>query len=378
MRAERKAERHPAAATLERSDALIRAAEVRDLPELAELRMLCFRHTRHASVAALAEYMRAVFFDNPWMAERIPSLVYEDQSGKVKGFLGVITRPFVYFNERVRSAVLSTFMVHPDQRGRGVGRELMERYFAGPQDFAWSDVANTATRSVWQSAGGHTAWLHNLYWKRALRPIRSASASWIGTTPGFIANLMMRPVAAVLDPVTTRVPGLPHYVLSPRGRAEPLESLTSLADAAELMASYALRPVYTTESAEWLSRYLGEKPLGRLTQLLVRDDGGRIAGWFVYYVNPRGTGEVVQVVGGAAEVGLVLDHLLHHAWRSGVVTLSGRCDALQLPEMSARGFVFSRREPWVLVHSRRPDVLNAVVNGGAFLSRLEGEWWMAA
>lgn len=363
---------------LGRSHALIRAAEVRDLAALAELRMLCFRHTRHASVPALAQYLRAVFFDNPWMADRIPSLVYEAGSGGIKGFLGVIPRPFVYSNEVVTSAVLSTFMVHPDQRGKGVGRELMQRYLDGPQGFAWSDVANTATRAVWQSAGGYTAWLHNLYWKRALRPIRSASASWIGTTPGFIANLMMRPVAALLDPLTTRLPGLPHYMIPPRGRAEPVEGLTRSASAAELLASYALRPVYTAESVEWLSRYLEEKPLGRLTQVLVRDDGGRIAGWFVYYVNARGTGEVVQIVASAADVGLVLDHLLHHAWRSGVVTLSGRCDALQLPEMSTRGFVFSRRDPWVLVHSRRPDLLNAIVNGDAFLSRLEGEWWMAA
>jgi len=37
---------------------------------------------------------------------------------------------------------------------------------------------------------------------------------------------------------------------------------------------------------------------------------------------------------------------------------------------------FSTNGPPVLIHSRQPELLRAVQQGRAFLSRLEGEWWM--
>jgi len=48
-----------------------------------------------------------------------------------------------------------------------------------------------------------------------------------------------------------------------------------------------------------------------------------------------------------------------------------------VPELAALGCGFGRDGPWVLIHSRRPEILPAVERGDAFLSRLDGEWWLS-
>ena len=52
---------------------------------------------------------------------------------------------------------------------------------------------------------------------------------------------------------------------------------------------------------------------------------------------------------------------------------SSRCGCL-----SDKNFLFHRGDrSWMLVHSRRPEVLDAIHRGTAFLTRMEGEWWIS-
>jgi len=342
------------------------------------MRRTSFRNTEHTSVDELADYLRSVFFDNPWSGDRVPSLVYENGNGDLVGFLGVIARPMLFDGRPITSAVLSTFMVHHEHRGKGIGRDLMQHYFDGPQEFSWSDVANTATRAVWRSLGGRTTWLYNLYWTRPIRPLRSASAAWKDGRVGRLARLAVRPIAAAMDPLAVRLPGMPQQIARPKGSIEPLSSEAIEQAADELLSDYSVRPVYSASAMTWLGAQLADRPFGRFQRVLVRREDGTVAGWFMYFVNPRGTGEVVQIVVGKNDAGLVLDHLIQHAWNAGVVTLAGRLDPRLLTDMSSRGFRFARADPWVLLHSRNPALTDAIQNGDAFLSRLEGEWWMGA
>jgi ribosomal protein S18 acetylase RimI-like enzyme len=358
---------------------LIRTARIEDLPAIAALRTASFRYAQHGTIDTLAAYLRSVFFDNPWRLREPASLVWENEAGTLVGFLGVIARPMRFGNEEIVSATLSTFMVDASQRGRGIGGQLMRHFLAGPQDLAFSDVANAGTRDLWRALGGDVAWLHNLYWTKALRPMRAASVQWIRGASSYAASLAARPLAAVVDPIVTRMPGMPQQVTQPPGRVEPLRPDVAASEIERLAAECVIRPSYTGEALGWLFDQLNAKPNGRLECMLVRDADDAIAGWFVYFVNPRGTAEVVQVVAPEREAGLVLDHLTYHAWRAGVVALSGRLDeARLLPAMSTRGFMLARRDPWVMVHARRLEIAAAIHRGDALLSRLEGEWWMVA
>jgi hypothetical protein len=114
-----------------------------------------------------------------------------------------------------------------------------------------------------------------------------------------------------------------------------------------------------------------DRPLRRR---LVRDPQGGIVGWFLYYLGPGAESEVLQLLARRGAADAVFDALLADARSGGTVMLSGRPEPRMLKEMSARHCYFRHTGHWALAHSKQPDVLHALLNGDAFLSRLEGEW----
>ena len=91
-----------------------------------------------------------------------------------------------------------------------------------------------------------------------------------------------------------------------------------------------------------------------------------------------GIGEVLQLGATHNQMNEVLSQMLYDAWRRGAVAVSGRLAPEMMDAVSnTRRYVLHRNGPWCLIHSKRPDLLQAICCGEAFLSRLEGEWWMA-
>lgn len=62
--------------------------------------------------------------------------------------------------------------------------------------------------------------------------------------------------------------------------------------------------------------------------------------------------------------------------RQGAIAVSGRLDLQFAVDFLQMRCVFSYGQQWTLVHWRRADVLDALRHADAFLSRLEGEWWL--
>ncbi|MBD0316347.1 MAG: hypothetical protein ICV75_06620 [Nitrospiraceae bacterium] len=73
---------------------------------------------------------------------------------------------------------------------------------------------------------------------------------------------------------------------------------------------------------------------------------------------------------------VVWNHLLQHAWRGGAAAVSGRLlpGWLQVLSENREQRCLFHRGPWVLVHSKNPELARTFSEGNAFLSRLEGEW----
>ena len=114
---------------------------------------------------------------------------------------------------------------------------------------------------------------------------------------------------------------------------------------------------------------------GCFSKIAVRDAHGAIAGWYLYYLNPGGISEVVQVGARKGDLGAVLDHLFQQARRGGSAAVSGQLAPDGFQALAARGCVFHHDgASWFLVHSPHADVLAAVHRGDARLTRLEGEW----
>lgn len=356
----------------------IRPARPADVPALAALRQLSFQHSAHATLDALAQYLHEVFFESPWSDDAYPSWVMDDGTGRVLGFLGSLTRPMQRGGEALTMGVLSHFMVHPESRGQGVGRRLMEHFLNGPQHFFWSDVANEPTRAVWKAAGGREARLHCLYWHRPLRPLRDATARLVESTAGRVAMRVVRPVIAAVDTGIVRRGAGAYGVPDPPGRMVALDLDAIARLTAEFMPGDVVRPVYTVESLTWLMRQVARRPgFGTLDGAMVIE-GQSIVGWFIWLANPRGMSRVVQFAAKPGAAATTFGHLLRTAWTRGVVTLEGRMEPLFFDTLSELGASFRREPPWVLVHSRHAHLLAAIQGGDAFLTRLDGEWWMGA
>lgn len=358
----------------ERHTGRVRAFVDDDLPQVVALHASIFGGG--AEPRALASYLEAIFCRHPWRDEALPSLVYEDADGRIVGCLGVMPRPMSLNGRSIRAAVTHSFMVAPGRRSGPAALELVKAHFSGSQDISIAD-ANQLSRPIWEMVGGTTPPLYRLRWTRPLRPGHYA-LGFLGRR-GLSAPLASasKLLVTMLDRLAVTLEPSPFHLTAPDVSGEEVGDTVLAACLAEIPRARALRPEYNARSVKWLLTLLAQKRhLGTLRQVLVRDRTGRALGWYLYFLNPGGTSEAVQIGARDDSSVAVLGHLLHDAWQHGSVTLSGQVDPGLLPALSDT-FCLLRFDPnlGVRLHSRHPELLQAVLRGDAFLTRLEGEWW---
>lgn len=347
----------------------IRPLEPQDLPAVAELYELVIRSGTTAAPPGLASYIHQLAAGHPFADPEIPSLVYDEPGHGIVGFIASYARRFVLAGRPVRMACSGQLVAHPDFRSRGVGALLLRRYLAGDQDFTVTDGATREVRDIWQALGGTTNTTASLSWMRLLNPASYALAAARRRRGLDLAPV--RSLAGLLDRAVVARPVRPRPTSA---TTEPLtpEALVSLV--ATLDRRYALRPAYDTAFAAWLFREAeAVTDRGTLVRHVVRGDDGRVAGWYVAYMSPDDTAQVVQVAGN--DPALVVDALVHEAQTWGATAVQGRLEPILYPHLIPRRCLF-RPSAWALVHSRDRDLLATVLGGNALVSRLDGEWWM--
>lgn len=355
----------------------IRSFVADDVPQVADLHRRVFRTAEWDTrgwEASYNQYFSEVFLEHGTGDRALASLVCEDQSGRIIAFLGVLPRRMVFRGRRILMALCSQFVVEPSFRGQ-VGLQMVKQCLAGPQDLSMTDEAEHRTGKIWEWCGGSMALLHSMRWIRPLQPMQSLLAA-LGTqmSPPWTAGLST-PAARIVDPLVTRMFPAPFRVAVPRGSREDLDAAMIPAAFPELVGDRTLRSDYDDQVVQWMlgraSRLNGN---GQLRKALVRDEAGHVAGWYVYCGHRGKIGEVLQIAAQGRAVPLVLDHLLHDASQQGVVALSGRLDPPFAWELSERFFLLYRRRFSMWIHSQQPEVVDTILAGDAFLSRLDGEW----
>jgi hypothetical protein len=189
--------------------------------------------------------------------------------------------------------------------------------------------------------------------------------------------LPSRAFARLADAAAARV--LPGWLdRTAAGLADDeLKTAAMLAHLPEVMDGSALQPDYDARSLAWLLEQAQRKTRhGKLRSRAVLEGGQRLVGWYLYYVRAGEVGEVIQLAARDGYFDGVLRRLLVDAWRCGATAVRGRLDPRHARELSDRHCWFRREGTWTLVHSRDPDLRTAIHQGKAFLSRLEGEWWL--
>jgi len=349
-----------------------------DIPHVVELRQKCFRFSDRSSLEELRSYFKEIFFHNPWCDKDLPSLVYQDENRQIVGFLGVVPRRMLMKGRPIRVAVSTQFMVDPSSRSSLAAVQLLKRFYSGPQDLSFADLAYDSGRRLWESLGGTAALLYSIYWTRILRPCRYGIPFLRTHGLPRAVGFAVRPIFDLVDAIVTRIPSSPFRQVMPQGSGEEMDTETLLKCFSEFSGSQSLWPEYDHGSLQWLLEKVGlKKGYGTLQKVVIRSAERVVLGWYLYFLIPRGISTVIQITARRNAIEAVLDHLFHHAWQHGAVALVGRLEPRFLREFSNKYCYFHSDGPSVLVHSHNSEVLQAVLSGDAFLTRLEGEWWLS-
>lgn len=352
-----------------------------DIPQIADLYWKVLRERKGPPPPAVTSFLGELYLKNPWIDRSIPSLVY-DEKGKIVGFLGVIPRRMCYRGEPVRIAYGGNFVVHPEFRTTLAGLHLLRAYMAGPQDLSQTDSANNTSRALLERLGFTTILPYSVHWVRVLRPAGCVTFALSHFTKKALAaslEFISKPLCWLADAFAARVPASPFRQSQSSLKATDLDVETLLTCLTEFRGSYSLWPDYNAASLTWLLDFMGRmqghgKSLRNV--VLCEEDGG-VVGWYIYYRNPGGFAEVVQVWGAPKRMREILAHLFYDAWTDGAIALHGTIDRRFMADFSESECFFTCRGGWTVASSRKPHLLETLNHGDAFLSRLDGEWCFA-
>jgi hypothetical protein len=339
-----------------------------DLPQVVDLFGRVFRDGRPLA-ADTAAYFGRIFLEHPWADPHVGSLVCLD-GARVAGFLGVVPRPFRLHGKPLLAASMSTLMVDPADRSGGVLLPLATRFFRGRQDFSITDTATDESRRVLQVFGCRTVRLYSLRWLRVLRPAAFAASR---ARRRLSALAAVRPLAAAADWAARP---LLRCAALPRDCREAAWDVEQLAAAWQLPQPCALAPEYSRETLGWLLETAAlKRDCGRLQGRMLYDAQDQLLGWHLSYCRRGEMARVLQFYSRAEAETTVLDSLIRTARDAGAAAVSGRVHPPALAAYSQRRCLMYHAA-WMLVHSEKHNVHQALAEGNTYFSGLEGEEWM--
>jgi predicted N-acetyltransferase YhbS len=318
----------------------------------------------------LQRYFEQTFFDSPWSDPELPSLVYEDSTGHVVGFIGLHGRNVEFEKRRLRLAAVGPLLVAPDARGGAAGFELVKVLFRGPQDLAYTGSANVIGRRIWEALGARPVPLNCMTWTYVLRPATLTVSRLVRKGPRSLG--LSLPLGRAVDAATHRFVRA-RQAHSADVSTEPLTTTAMLDLWPTTANAFRLRPDYDDAYLTWRLEGLREwSPLGAFIHRLVRVRG-RTVGWYMYYARRDAISEVLQVSAEPRHVRATLDELFRDALVHGSAAVRGRLEAHLYAPLTARRCIFRPGEG-TLVRGLDPEPVRAILAGEALLTRFDDEW----
>jgi hypothetical protein len=353
----------------------VRPLSANDVEAVTALYYRILRRGKAAPPAALADYVRSFYLDGPFRDPEIPALVHVDDRGRVSGFVGVHSVPYLIGERRIRAAFCGALMSEDHDSDPLAGARLLKAFVGGPQDISLSETANVISETMWSRLRGKTIPGYSFEWFRVFRPAGFAHAFASEKSP-LLRNLA--PVARLIDRTLSSKSSLGRLAPAPTPAGLVLENAdyAGFADALrKLSAGKQVRP-------DWDSGYLDHvlsnaviKPaFGQAHMGLVKTKSGEPIGAFLYHLKPGGIGRALQVEGLPGRLGPVMDLMFAHAHDMGAAGLRGRSSPELIEAATGRHMIMATVSSTV-VHSKDPAIAEAFLSGSSMLTGLAGERW---
>jgi len=349
-----------------------------DIPPVVDLYWRFMRRRAGAAPAELQPLFHQLYFENPWVDSAYPSLVYEGKKSEIVGFLGIIARKMSLCGQPIRVGYGGNFIVDPNARASLAAQRLLGTYLNTKYDIWQTDSANDVSRKLLERIGFRTIPALNLHWLRPLRPTSYAVCAVTRASNSSVwksLKVLSKPFCSLADIVATGFAASPFHQGQPRLHGAELDVETLHQCLLDFRDGYSMWADDDVGSLQWLLDFMNRGTVrGRLRQVLLRDDKGKVSGWYIYYLKPGGIGEVVQVGSSKRSTKDVIDHLFHDAFQQGVIGLHGVVDRRRMADFSDKGCLFTCRGGWNVAFSRNREILDVLERGDAFITRLDGEW----
>lgn len=359
-----------------------------DIAEVADLYKSVFLPEQETDLDDLRSYFETVYFDHPYFDEDIPSLVHRGSEGNITAFLGIMSTPMRFRDEKIKVAIGGNLMVKgaryashsgeqarlPNHGNQRAPFALAKVLFQAPFDLYLADSAIEITRRMWEHIGGDSLRLYSLRWLRILKPV-SMGLSVLGRRHRF------RSLAQLAQPVGTLLDRAARPFVAPETAApaegciindiHPEEILEELA----ATRFYDILPDYSLNGLTWiLEMARTRRRFGRLRSIAVRKANGRLLGWAFYDGTANEIGHVLQLYVAPKDADQFFQCLFYDAARNGLSALSGKADPLLFQPLTNQKAIM-RTNAWTVARTQRPELLQAFHQGKALFSELESEGW---
>ena len=349
-----------------------------NIPAVVELLTGKPAHVDPSEHAAQCDYYQEVYLGNPWYDPELPSLVCRDSSGQIAGFQGLMPRPMTLENgEHVRAVTPSNLRVR-DIQGQAnplMAMQLTKACLEGPQDLTVANSSSWEAKKIWEACGGVAAPLYSFVWLRPIRPAR-ALLELAELQSGRPVRRALRPLADAADVIGAKLVrrlargGRTGYAVA---ELDPQYAIEALRQA----PGFHIKPRYDLASFSWLLEMSRNSAFGGWQRAAMVRDGRREreVGWFVYTQRWKRVGRVVQLVAMRGHFETVLRAAIEDAASKGLALLYGEVDPTDLQPYRDTACLL-QTGGWMLIHARRPALLESFLRGKALFTGLDGSSWL--
>jgi hypothetical protein len=362
--------------TFEKKMTRIRPFNSDDIPRVAKMIGDTFTFAKQMDLETISWALDEVIFNNPWVREELPSLVYEHSDGSVKGFLGVSPRIMSFNGKKIKVAITHNYVVEPGIHAALSGTKLFKTLLDGSQDLVISGSAGDPSKFIMEKSGGAIGYLYSTGWRIPVKPMQCGLNYLTGKWNAPLISKVMSPFTKTGEFLMGRIMGEPFRYRPPEGTLRTLSPEAIVKYQNTFSRGYSLRPDYTPASLQWVLDIAARaRHLGDLEILGIYDGKDHFLGWVIYYLKPGGRCEVLQMAAKEGKESQVLNHLIYHTWKKGAAELVGRVEPAFMRALSRSWALFVPGRMWMLLHGN-PDIVSAISSGDAFLSRLEDDVWL--